>query len=304
MLDFHRGLIADETRTLAFRDAIRATVKPGDIVVDLGCGSGILSFFAIEAGAARVYAIEKQHTADAAALLARHNGLGDRIVVMHDYSLEADVPERANVLITETLGNLAFDEQILGLVLDARERYLAADGAILPRRITVSAVPAEIPELFDRHIAWWSEPRYGVDLSPLRTFAANVIYATDLDSSRFLAEPLEIMGVDLATIATPDTQGEARFRAARDGMLHGFGGWFTATIAPEIVLSNRHPGATRWQQAFLPLETPIALRTGDEIAFRLETHDGRAWRWRGRAAGRDFDQTTWLSAPPCTLLAT
>jgi hypothetical protein len=51
------------------------------------------------------------------------------------------------------------------------------------------------------------------------------------------------------------------------------------------------------------VEQPIAMKRGDAIDLELHTQDGRAWRWRGRAAERDFDQTTLLSAPPCTLRA-
>jgi predicted RNA methylase len=54
MLEVHRGLLQDETRTNAFRDAIRRSVTPDSVVLDLGTGSGILSFFAAEAGARRV----------------------------------------------------------------------------------------------------------------------------------------------------------------------------------------------------------------------------------------------------------
>lgn len=303
MLDFHRELLSDSARTLAFKNAIERVVRPGDVVVDLGSGSGILAFFAIKAGAKRVYAIEKQHTADVAALLARHNGLDETLVIVHEYSLHADLPERANVLITETLGLFGFDEQILGLILDARERYLTDDAAIVPQRIVLSAVPVEHAHLFERHIGWWGEPRYGLDLTPLRTFASNVIYATDIDEAAHLAAPLSIIDVDLSSIATADAAGRAAFTAARDGVLHGFGGWFEAHVG-DVVLSNAVPRATHWQQAFFPLETPMNIACGDAIALELQTHDGRAWRWRGNVAGREFDQTTWLAAPPCTLLAT
>lgn len=302
MLDFHRELLADRLRTEAFRDAIRAAVKPGDVVVDLGSGSGILAFFAIEAGARRVYAIEKQHTADVAALLARHNKCDDRIVLVHEYSLHADLPERANILITETLGMFGFDEQVLGLILDARERYLNDDATIIPSRIVLHAVPVELTDTFDKHIGWWSEKRYGLDLAPLRTFASNVVYAADITEAAHLAKAVSLIDVDLSTIETSDATGHAVFNTSRDGVLHGFGGWFEATVGDRI-LSNAEPRATHWQQAFFPLETPISVARGDEIALALQTHDGRAWRWRGTAAGQPFDQTTWLSAPPCTLLA-
>lgn len=272
-------------------------------MVDLGSGSGVLSFFAVEAGAARVYAIEKQHTADAAALLARHNGCEDRITFIHEYSLHAEIPERANVLITETLGMSGFDEQILGLIVDARTRYLTPDATIIPSRIVLSAVPVELPDVFAKHVSWWNERHYGVDFAPLCTFASNVVYATDISDSAYLAPPVSLIDVALSSIETSDASGRALFTAARDGVLHGFGGWFTATVG-EAALSNAVPRATHWQQAFFPLETPVNVTLGDEIALDLQTHDGRAWRWRGHAAKQAFDQTTWLSAPPCTLLAT
>ena len=303
MLDQHRWLLSDHVRTDAFRDAIRQLVKPGDVVVDLGSGSGILAFFAAEAGAARVYAIEKQHMADVVALAARQNGFDDRIVVIHEYSLKATLPERANVLITETLGNFGLEEQIAGLTIDARQRYLIPEATLIPRDVALFAVPVELPEMFERHIAWWSEQRYGIDYSALRTFASNVVYAADVSQRQHLAAPARIIDVDLRTIKTADASGHAAFTATRDGQAHGFAGWFQATIAPGIVISNPMPHDTHWQQAYLPLEEPLEVKAGDAIDLDLETHDGRTWRWRGRAAGREFDQTTVFSAPPCTLRA-
>lgn len=303
MIDFHRMLLADEARTLAFQKAIAKSVKPGDVVVDLGSGSGILSFFACQAGARRVYAIEKQHSADLIALLARQNGFGDRVTVVHEYSMHVELPERADVLITEVLGMFGINEQILGLTVDARRRLLREGAAIIPRHIALFAVPVEAPDAYDRYVRFWTETRYGIDFTPVRTFASNDVYATDLAETAHLAAPLSIIESDLSTIETADAGGSVTFTTSRDGVLHGFGGWFRATLAEGVELSNAAVGATHWQQSFLPLETPVSVARGDEITLALQTHDGHSWRWRGRAAGIDFDQTTWLGAPPCTLLA-
>src|SRR5258707_10590172 len=102
MFELHRQLLADEERTRAFRDAIRQTVTPEDVVLDLGTGTGVLAFFACEAGARRVYALEQQHTADAAVMLARTFGYAERLTVIHARSHDVELPEPATVLISET----------------------------------------------------------------------------------------------------------------------------------------------------------------------------------------------------------
>jgi predicted RNA methylase len=124
MLEVHRGLLQDESRTNAFREAIRRCVTLDSVVLDLGTGSGILSFFAAEAGARRVFAVDATHSADLAAFLIRHLGFADRIQVIHDRSTNIELPERANLLVTETLGAFGFNEQILSSVIDARARLL------------------------------------------------------------------------------------------------------------------------------------------------------------------------------------
>lgn len=302
MLDFHRELLDDAERTLAFRDAIRATVKPGDVVVDLGSGSGILSFFAIEAGAARVYAIEKQHMADVAALLARHNGYADRVTFLHEHSLEATLPERANVLVTETLGMLGLDEQILSATIDARSRFLLPGAAIIPARVALSAVPVELPYDHQRLVGWWSEPRHGLDLAPLRLFASNSQYGAHINEDAYLAAPAPLIDVDLHAIDSVDVTGRTSFTIARDGLCHGFGAWFDASLVADgsIRVTNRIPHKTHWMQAFLPLETPIEVVRGNVVDLELQSRDGRAWRWRGTINSRAFDQLTTLAMPPCS----
>lgn len=301
MLDYHRELIGDATRTDAFREAILRTVRPGDVVVDLGCGSGILSFFACQAGAARVYAIDNTSAADAAAYMATQLGFGERITVLQKESREVELPERADVLISETMGVLGFDEGIAGSVRDARARLVKRDARIVPSRVAVWLVPVEVEYDYDRHVAFWNEPRYGLDLTPLRFFASNAVHFAYIRDGAWLAEPAELFALDLTRHESDQANGRATFTATRHGRLHGFGGYFSATLADGIELTNRQAHATSWAQAYLPLELPVAIRQGMRIDVQLQMDDGKGWRWRGSANGEEFDQTTLLALPPAGL---
>ena len=299
MLDVHRGLLLDQTRTNAFRDAIRQVVTPGSVVLDLGTGSGILSFFACEAGARRVFAVDATHSADLAAFLARQLGYSDRIEVIHAHSTKVELPERADILVTETLGAFGFNERILSCVIDARARLLRPGAAIIPQRIDLAVVPVELPEVFDRYVGFWRKEQFGFDLSPLAVFASNVMYVADVDNAAFLATPATVISADLTSIASANVSGHAHFQTSRAGLLCGFSGWFRATLAPGIELSNEVAGTTNWEHAFLPLESPIPVEQGTPVDLDLETSDGLSWRWRGRIGDALFDQMTLLSSPPC-----
>jgi len=299
VIDYHRELLADEVRTNAFRAAVARVVRPGDVVVDIGCGSGILSFFACEAGAARVYAIDQTHAADVASLLARHLGYSDRITVLHGEAKTIELPERANVLVTETLGIVGLDEGIAEIVADARNRFLEPGARIVPRHVGVSIVPVELDSEYDKHIAFWDETRYGLDLRPIRLFASSSILFAHIRPGAYLDAPREVLSIDLRCDDATNISGRATFRATRDAQLHGFGAFFTATLTDGIELTNREARNTSWSQAMLPLDGPVPMRRGDSIEVELQTDRGRAWRWRGSANGVAFDQTTWLAMPPC-----
>jgi hypothetical protein len=298
MLEIHRGLLQDEIRTNAFREAIRRHVTRDSVVLDLGTGSGILSFFACEAGARRVFAIDATHSADLASFLSRQLGYSERIQVFHERSTKVALPEPADVLVTETIGAFAFDERILSSVIDARARLLKPDAVIIPRRVDLYLVPVDDASMYERSVSWWTSKPYGLDLSALAVFASNVVFVGNVGSDSFLAAPEMAITADLTTITTPDVAGSVHFTATRGGLMHGFGGWFRATLVDGIELSNEMPG-TNWEHVFLPLQSPIAIESGTPIDVTLESNDGVMWRWRGTIGDAAFDQMTALSTPPC-----
>jgi protein arginine N-methyltransferase 1 len=302
VLEAHRELLLDGVRTNAYRDAIRHFVTPDSVVLDVGTGSGILSFFACEAGARRVFSVEVRHAADLATFLTKHLGYSDRMEVFHDRSTDIELPEPANLLVTETIGPFGFDEQILGSVIDARTRLITPGATIIPQRIDLYLAPVEAPALFERHVGWWKREKYGFDLSPLAVFASNLVYVANVDAGSFLAPPARVISTDLATVPSANVSGRAHFDTTRSGLLCGFTGWFRATLAPGVELSNEIPESTAWSHAFLPLESPLAVDSGTAIDIDLEGADGRSWRWSGLIGTPipvPFDQMTVLAAPPC-----
>ena len=142
-IDYHQSMVLDTIRTQMFLRAILSTVKMGDVVLDLGCGTGIMSYFACIAGAKRVYAVEQGSVIELAEHICQKNGFQERITFIHDWSTNIDLPQKVDVIISETIGNLGFEEGILGWVMDARERLLSERGSIIPGRIEMIIVPIE-----------------------------------------------------------------------------------------------------------------------------------------------------------------
>ena len=184
LLKYHRSLLADRVRTETYGDALNATVRKDDIVADLGCGSGILSFFAARAGAKRVYAIDEGPVVELARALAHDNGLADRIVFINASSFDVTLEERVDVIVTETMGNNGLDEQIVRAVDDARRRWLREDGAIVPRSIDVIVAPTDLAP----HPLFGTS--YGIDFSRLREHAVNAYYPMDIDEDSLVVAGL------------------------------------------------------------------------------------------------------------------
>ena len=138
-IEVHRTMICDRVRTHAFRRAIDAVVRPGDVVLDVGAGSGILSAFAARAGAARVYAVERTAVAALAEELAIANGVGEIVEVIHGDVTDIALPERIDVIVSEWLGGFGIDEGMLVPVIAARDRWLKPGGVMIPRSVTAWA---------------------------------------------------------------------------------------------------------------------------------------------------------------------
>ncbi len=164
--EIHRTMIRDRVRTDAFRRGIEAMVRPGDVVLDVGAGSGILSVFAARAGAARVYAVEATSIAVLAQQLAIANGVADVVQVIQGDVTDVELPERVDVIVSEWLGGFGIDEGMLPPLIAARDRWLRPGGVMIPHTVTAWTALVHDPYLAETVEFLQADP-YGLQLQDL-----------------------------------------------------------------------------------------------------------------------------------------
>jgi protein arginine N-methyltransferase 1 len=285
-LQTHLQMLADKTRVTAFGRAILETVREGDVVADIGTGTGILAFFAVQAGARRVYALEWGPILDVARQTALDNGYGDRIRFVAGHSMEVDLPERVDVLVTETVGCFAFDEGITAIVDNARRRFLKKGGRILPKRLVLKALPVSF---IQRHpFEFLHHNFFDLEMGHLRNLAANTVFSLqwlELAQVRLLAHCEALVEIDLhhGGLVTYPLHMSTRFNVSTEGLFHG------VVVFPEVVLTQKHcirllEGQTfvptHWEFTFFPNHTPLQVGGGDRLDFELTLTADNGFVWQ------------------------
>jgi protein arginine N-methyltransferase 1 len=273
-------MLHDTARMDAFRRAITATVRTGDVVVDIGCGSGVLSFMACEAGARKVYAIESGPVIGLARELAVDNGFADRIEFVEGWSTEVDLPEPGDVLVTETIGNAGFDEGIVAWTVDARRRLLRPGAALVPQRVRMWVAPVESS---DDHtlVSDWRSTQLPYDYSAAHRRAVGVLWFTEFGLGNLLGQPELAADVDLRSADDAPIASAGTVRVDRDGTLHGLACWFDSLLCAGVTTDNAPPRTeSSWFHGFLPLAEPMSVVAGERLAWDLSASaDGDQWSW-------------------------
>ncbi|HEX6369931.1 MAG TPA: 50S ribosomal protein L11 methyltransferase [Longimicrobium sp.] len=285
----HTRMLNDRGRTGRFIAAIRQTVRPGDVVVDLGTGTGILAMAAARAGARRVYAIEEAPVGAVARRLFAANGLAGRVELVPGHSTRVRLPERADVLVTETFGHGPLSEDVLVALADARRRLLKPGARIVPSSLHVFGVPVSIPaQVRDRCLFTpavrerWAE-WYGVDFGALARVNRGMAVPQWFDPAQVatwpaLAPPATLAEVDLATVRGSRVRGAADVLVRRDGALDGVAIYFELRLSPSVTLSTdprRVEPDNHWRSPAYLLVEPARVRRGDvvRITYRYTPGD-------------------------------
>ncbi|MFN2602793.1 MAG: 50S ribosomal protein L11 methyltransferase [Gemmatimonadaceae bacterium] len=275
----HVGMLDDKSRTNAFLGAITDVVKPGDVVVDIGTGTGILALGAARAGARHVYAIEGSEIGRAAKELFAANGFADRITLVPGWSTHVELPEKANVLVSEMIGNDPLEERIIEIFADARARFLAPDARVIPRGVRVLAAPVEVDQtklegtMFtpERTREWrnW----YGFDFEKLVAMPVNesmmiTVLPHKIRSWPMLSEPVLIADLDFAGMKTPVVDAAVEVSISRGGVMGGLLLYFELDVAPGWEISTspqKADEANHWAVPIRFFGHPKTVKSGEKF---------------------------------------
>ncbi len=281
-LAYHASMLLDTERTRQFQRAIHAAVREGDIVVDIGCGTGVLAFFACQAGAQHVYAIERGPIVGLARDLAEANGFADRVTFLHDTSWDADVPEQADVVVSETLWDFGLGEGIVDTIADASLRWLRPGGVVIPASFEMLLAPAALDRRARPPAGFEA---YGLDLSPLTHAVIHSVGTVEDASTRLLGDMAAVGGIALPYAGPEAIVLSGRLRVARAGRLDALAGSFRARLYGKLLLSNLPPNeAPNWGHAVFPIEHPVEVEPGDVVEVEVVTYasDDSTWLWSTR----------------------
>jgi protein arginine N-methyltransferase 7 len=272
---WHFPMLQDEARNAAFDKAIRAAVRPGDRVLDIGSGSGLLAMMAARAGAASVVSCEANPAVAAmAAEIVAANGFADTVRVVPRQSADLDVEEDlggpVDVVISEVLAANLIGEGVQATMEDAVRRLLRPGGRLVPASADMVVALAEWSDLqpVDRVC--------GFDLGPfnrLRQGELGVDGASDALHLR--SEPAVLFAFDFAQAAKWRSRNAELGLSATGGRINGVVQWLRVRLDGQASYENA-PGAdfrSHWAPMFHPFDAALDPAAGTMVAIGA-SHDG------------------------------
>jgi len=263
---WHFPMMQDTPRNDAYARAL-ARAAPGKRVLDIGTGAGLLAMMAARAGAASVDTCEAvpQIAARAQAVIA-HNKLADRITAHAKRSTDLALPQRAEVLVTETFASGVLSEHVLPTLEHARANLLTPDAVIIPRAASARGYLVGGPALEAQFFAFETA---GFDLSPFNAMAPRKIgMHIDRVPHAVLSDDFELLGFDLMQPRFAAERREIAVTATAAGRCIGVAQWLWLLLDAETEYDNRprpDAGANGWMHVLYRFAEPIELTVGQTV---------------------------------------
>jgi predicted RNA methylase len=276
-------MIADETRVSAYAGAIRAAVRAGDHVLDVGAGFGFFSVLAAQSGAGRVDAVDTNPAVHLGPRVAEANKCEDRIFFHHLDAARLTLDRPADVIVSDLRGPTPFAGRALQVLIDVRRRLLRPGGVMIPARDTVFVAPARVPAVVGREVHA-ARGREGVVMTPVERVLDDTPFRCAIQPGDLLAPGEPWARIDYGAINSAHVEGGVEWTFQEAGCVSGLATWFDTELGNGFGFSSA-PGAAAqvYRQIYIPFRSSVSVGQGQRLrvhlALRLVLQD-YVWVWR------------------------
>jgi len=269
----HEEMLKDEVRTKSYRNSIinNRHLFKDKIVLDVGCGTGILSLFAAKAGAKMVIGLDYSDIVFQAQQIIKDNKMDHIVTIMKAKVEEAVLPvEKVDVIVSEWMGYCLLYESMLNTVIFARDKWLAPNGILLPDKATLNICAIEDADYKEDKINFWDNV-YGFNMSCIKKLAISEPLVDVVDSKQVMTGSGRLISIDINTIKVENLEFKAPFRlvAARDDYCHALVVYFDIEFSkchkPIYFSTGPFAQYTHWKQTVFYLNDVLSMKKGEEI---------------------------------------
>ena len=275
----HEEMLKDEVRTKTYMQAIERNrhLFKDKIVLDVGCGTGILSMFCARAGAKMVYAVDMSNIAQQARNIVDDNGFTDKITVIQGKMEEIDLPvQYVDIIISEWMGYFLLYESMLDTVIYARDKYLRPEtGIIMPDQAKLFICAIEDEEYRKEKIDFWDNV-YGFNMSTIKDMALAEPLVDIVDPKAIISTIEPILHLNIMTCKKEDvsfTQ-EFKLKFCRSDYCHALVSYFECafTLVHKPIIFSTSPFCqyTHWKQVVYYLDEALTVCNGEELTSKIQ----------------------------------
>ncbi|KAK4336853.1 hypothetical protein RND71_043402 [Anisodus tanguticus] len=271
----HEEMLKDKVRTITYRNSMlhNKHLFKNKVVLDIGCGTGILSMFAAQAGASKVIAIECSGIVELAEKIIHTNNFQDIITLVKGRVEDITLPDgitKVDIIISEWMGYCLFYESMLNTVLFARDKWLKPDGIIFPDKASLYITTIEDRQYKEEKIDWWNNV-YGFNMSCIKDVAIKEPLVGYVEADQIVTDSKSLIDIDLYTVKPGDLSFERSFNLTckRDDYVQAFLTYFTVNFSKccKNIGFSTSPKAklTHWKQTVFYIDEPITCKRNEKV---------------------------------------
>ncbi|KAL5009977.1 hypothetical protein ScPMuIL_012282 [Solemya velum] len=270
----HEEMLKDVVRTQSYMDFMyqNKDVFTDKIVLDVGCGTGILSMFAARAGAKTVLAVDQSEIIYQAMDISRANGFGDKIQLFKGRLEDVKLPvDKVDIIISEWMGYFLLFESMLDTVVWTRDRYLQPEGRVYPDVCSISLTATDDLELWKNHVTYWDDV-YGFRMTCMKSLVVQEASVEVARADGIISDSCVVKEININKCSVSELDFSSDFTlcirrtSSVTAIVGSFDAYFGHGEDHQIVLqTGPDQPSTHWKQTVFLLEPPIPVREGDNL---------------------------------------